>query len=210
MEAEYGGDCTNLTDGKVSKGVFNVTADGKIKADDHSADFRKADGLSLSWEKRESGAVVTLNAEIDGTIVNVDTNSYYKDSSGTWSKGGAGVACRTPIIPLRLAAAKPHIIAASMLASAKKSFVCAPEGAGKPVSINYSYQDHVLTVNKEVFDLNNIEQEQLFFTEGYKTMSYHASGKNFRMVSVGFDQYGKIIELGFPGSADLEDICHVM
>ena len=210
MEAKYGGDCTSLTDGKVSKGVFNVTADGKIKTDDQSADFRKADGLSLSWEKHESGAVVTLSAEINGTIVNVNTNSHYKDSSGTLKKGEDGVTCRTPIIALRLAAAKPHIIAASMLASAKKSFLCAPDGAGKSVSINYSYQNHVLTVNKAVFDLNNIEQEQLFFKEGYKTMSYHASGKNFRMVSVGFDQNGQITELGFPGTDDLEEICHVI
>jgi hypothetical protein len=210
MEAKYGGSCTNIVDGKVGTGVFDVSADGKIKTDDQRADFRKADELSLSREKHESGVVVTLSAEIDGTIVNVNTNSHFKDSSGSLKKGEAGVVCRTPIIALRLAAAKPHIIADSMLASAKKSFLCAPDGAGKPVSINYSYQNHILTVNKAVFDLNNIEQEQLFFREGYKAMSYHASGKNFRMVSVGFNQYGHITELGFPGSADLEEICHVI
>ena len=209
VSGQFGGDCILPGKDKLAKGSFTVASDGKVDAAGELADFKLAERLNLEWINRGGSGSMMAAALIGEATVKVGTYLARNETMASLKRGTTIVQCDSSKLAAPLAAARPHLLAAKLLASPPREIVCSPRSEDGPASVKYAYKEGVLTLNGEAIRLANLESETLSFEENFKDMSYTAFMAGHRSVSVTFDSNGKMTKLEIPAGPGAIATCNV-
>ncbi len=199
-EGEYGGRCRNPREYEFFKAGFHIDGDGKVTTGKKNAklktDLQKADYLSMLWMSDGSMSFY-LHAKIGDSYLNV-TSLPIEVSGASLLQGDSNIDCTRPSTASRLGSSRPGPLVAAMIAAPGPTVVCSPN-ADTPTLLAYAFKQGVLTLNREVYDLNTVEQEVFLFEKGFTQLFYTAHMSDGRKASLDFDQFGQLTKVEYTG-----------
>ncbi len=199
VAGEYGGRCRYTGSYDFVQSGFKIAADGKVttgkRGPTMATDLREADTLALHRSAGNARAVY-LSAKIGTSVVNVSSTPSLLINPASLAEEERSISCERPSSLAGLGSARPDKLVAALIAAPGPTIVCSPHGA-TPTPVAYSYKMGVLTLDEEVFDLNKLDQEQIFFEKGFKKLFYTAHMDDGRKAMLDFDEHGLLAKIEF-------------
>lgn len=193
VKGDYSGKCMQVADGPAKKDTsVTVAADGAYRVDQHSADMRKSDMLSINRSRDQDGSMgLMFGASAGDTSFSLVAGPKGQGRTMNFIKGpGSILSCEAPRETLALLAKPLHVLFASELAKPSR-IGCIEPGSLTRTMMDYAFKDGVLSIGKFKHALADMD-ETVMMKDGLNSLHYTATSKDKGNISVLLDEFGML------------------
>jgi hypothetical protein len=214
LAGSYTGNCRRTAEGaKNEASTLLIGADGKYTFKEYAGDLH-ASSQSLFFRKHNADGSVSLNFSAtweDGLLgLMTDDKGGYNINFAKSQKQEIDLkstfGCDPTKGTLPMAAKPLHTIFASVMETGAGKLQCVLPGSMMPASVAYNFKNGVLNVGSLKFDISKMD-ETVNISENFSQLLYTAMVEGEGSVSLGFDQYGKIMMVMATGKEDKTISC---
>lgn len=216
LAGSYTGNCKRTVDGaKGEPATMLIDADGKYTFKEFSGDIRTS-SQALFNRKRNADGTASLNLSVmweDG-LLGLMTDEKGDGYNITFAKSlkkeemdlGNTFGCDPSKGTLPMAGKPLHTIFANVMETAPGKLLCVLPGSFMPIGVPYKFKDGVFNVGSHKFDVTKMN-EMVNIGESFGQLLYTATVEGDESVSLGLDNYGKVMMVMTTGKDDKTISC---